>query len=68
MPILGVGGKWDPATPYDWSVSAAEEIPGAALLTHEGDGHGGSMHSACVREQAAMLLADPAAGPVPACE
>ncbi len=67
MPVLVVGGKWDPATPYEWSVSAAEDIPGASLLTYNGDGHGASVHSACVREQAALFLVDPGAGILAEC-
>jgi pimeloyl-ACP methyl ester carboxylesterase len=39
QPILVVGTTFDPATPYAWSVSLAEQIPTARLLTFRGDGH-----------------------------
>ena len=38
-PILVVGTTGDPATPYDWSVSLADQLDSGQLLTWEGDGH-----------------------------
>ena len=38
-PILVVGSTRDPATPYEWAQSLTKQLPGAALLTREGDGH-----------------------------
>jgi pimeloyl-ACP methyl ester carboxylesterase len=38
-PILVVGGTRDPATPYAWAEALAKELPGAGLLTRDGDGH-----------------------------
>ncbi|MDP1878430.1 MAG: alpha/beta hydrolase [Actinomycetota bacterium] len=38
-PILVVSTRNDPATPYQWGVQMAEELPGAALLTWEGYQH-----------------------------
>lgn len=38
-PILLVSTTGDPATPHETAVSLVEKIPGARLLTHEGDGH-----------------------------
>ncbi|WP_170319657.1 alpha/beta hydrolase [Polyangium spumosum] len=38
-PILVVGGTGDPATPYAWSVSLAEQLSSGVLLTREGPGH-----------------------------
>ncbi|WP_243856712.1 MULTISPECIES: alpha/beta hydrolase [Actinomyces] len=38
-PILVVGTTGDPATPYQWSVSLAEQLDSATLLTWEGNGH-----------------------------
>lgn len=37
-PMLVVGTTNDPATPYQWAVSLAEDL-GATLLTYEGEGH-----------------------------
>ncbi|MFO0591306.1 MAG: alpha/beta hydrolase [Polyangiaceae bacterium] len=48
-PILVVGATRDPATPYDWAQSLAKQLPGAALLTRDGDGHTSFMHgSECI--------------------
>ncbi|EYR62509.1 proteinase [Actinotalea ferrariae CF5-4] len=38
-PILVVGTTGDPATPYEWSVSLAEQLASGSLLTWEGEGH-----------------------------
>ncbi len=38
-PILVVGTTGDPATPYEWSVSLAEQLDQGHLLTWEGQGH-----------------------------
>ncbi|MEZ5181129.1 MAG: alpha/beta hydrolase [Acidimicrobiales bacterium] len=38
-PILVISTTNDPATPYENGVHVAEQIPGAVLLTNEGEGH-----------------------------
>ncbi len=38
-PILVVGTTGDPATPYEWAVSLADQLESARLLTWEGEGH-----------------------------
>ena len=38
-PILVVGTTGDPATPYEWAVSLAEQLSSGVLLTHEGFVH-----------------------------
>ena len=38
-PILVVGTTGDPATPYAWSKSLAEQLDSGRLLTWEGNGH-----------------------------
>lgn len=38
-PILVVGTRHDPATPYAWAASLHRQLPTSALLTYEGDGH-----------------------------
>jgi pimeloyl-ACP methyl ester carboxylesterase len=49
QPILVVGGKGDPATPYAWAQGLARELSSARLLTYEGDGHTSyARGSACV--------------------
>jgi pimeloyl-ACP methyl ester carboxylesterase len=41
--ILLVNATHDPSTPYRWAHSVREQIPGAVLLTREGDGHTSSL-------------------------
>ncbi len=38
-PIVVVGTTRDPATPYKWARSLAEQLSSGRLLTYEGDGH-----------------------------
>jgi pimeloyl-ACP methyl ester carboxylesterase len=38
-PILVVGNRYDPATPYAWSVALAKQLKRGRLLTWNGDGH-----------------------------
>ena len=38
-PILVVGSTGDPATPYQWARSLAEQLDSGRLLTREGNGH-----------------------------
>jgi pimeloyl-ACP methyl ester carboxylesterase len=38
-PILVVGTTRDPATPYAWAQSLAEQLDSGTLLTYDGDGH-----------------------------
>lgn len=37
--LLVIGTTGDPATPYPWSVSLAEQLESATLVTWEGEGH-----------------------------
>lgn len=48
-PIVVVGTTGDPATPYEWSQSLAQQLPGV-LVTYEGEGHTayGYGRSSCV--------------------
>ena len=47
-PILMLNSRYDPATPYPWAVTAAQQS-GAVLLTYDGWGHDAySKHSPCV--------------------
>ena len=38
-PIMVVGTTGDPATPYEWSVSLADQLENGFLVTFEGEGH-----------------------------
>ena len=38
-PMLIVGTRFDPATPYAWAVALSQQLPTSTLLTYEGDGH-----------------------------
>ncbi len=56
-PILVVGTTRDPATPYEWSVSLAEQLDSGVLLSRDGDGHTGYMAgNACVDETVESYL------------
>ncbi|MEU1338607.1 alpha/beta hydrolase [Streptomyces sp. NPDC005827] len=48
-PILLVGTRGDPATPYSWAVETAKRLgPSAVVLDNRGDGHTGYTSSRCV--------------------
>ncbi|MDO9484593.1 MAG: alpha/beta hydrolase [Actinomycetota bacterium] len=38
-PILVIGTRFDPATPYEWSQALNSQLPTSVLLTYEGNGH-----------------------------
>jgi len=40
-PILVVGTTRDPATPYEWAESLADQLDSGVLLSRDGDGHTG---------------------------
>ncbi|MEV4468068.1 alpha/beta hydrolase [Nonomuraea salmonea] len=49
-PILVVGGKGDPATPYQWAPKLTAQLKTATLVTYEGEGHGAYLSgSKCVQ-------------------
>ncbi|WP_433515016.1 alpha/beta hydrolase [Nonomuraea sp. CA-143628] len=48
-PILVIGGKGDPATPYAWAPKLAGLLKTGVLVTYEGEGHGAYLSgSSCV--------------------
>ena len=49
-PILVVGTTGDPATPYRWAESLADQLESGVLLTYEGEGHTAYGESNCVDE------------------
>lgn len=58
-PIVVVGGKNDPATPFRWAEEMTDAMgPNARLLTFNGEGHGQLLASVCVTDVEAALLAD----------
>lgn len=63
-PIVVVGTTGDPATPYAWSQSLAEQLASASLVTFEGHGHTAYGRSnECVANAVESYLID---GKVPA--
>jgi pimeloyl-ACP methyl ester carboxylesterase len=67
-PILVVGTRRDPATPYEWAESLANQLDAGVLLTYEGDGHTAyARGDSCVDEKVEHYLITgdpPAAGTV----
>lgn len=49
-PILVVGTTGDPATPYGWAVSLAEQLESGVLVTYRGEGHTAYGESACIND------------------
>ncbi|MBL3700021.1 alpha/beta hydrolase [Leucobacter luti] len=49
-PILVVGTTGDPATPYPWAVSLAEQLESGVLVTYVGEGHTATTTSDCVAD------------------
>ncbi|TMR95117.1 alpha/beta hydrolase [Nonomuraea basaltis] len=50
-PIVVVGGRGDPATPYEWAPKLTAQLKTATLVTYEGEGHGAYLSgSKCVQE------------------
>lgn len=63
-PIVVVGTTRDPATPYEWAVSLADQLENGHLITRDGDGHTGyDMANSCVDKAVDAYLLD---GKVPA--
>lgn len=57
-PILVVGTTGDAATPYEDAVRVAEGIPGAVLLTLDGEGHTAFGKSGCIDDAIGAYLVD----------
>jgi pimeloyl-ACP methyl ester carboxylesterase len=57
-PILVIGTTGDPATPYEWAVSLADQLESGTLLTYEGEGHTAYSASAssCVADAVETFL------------
>ncbi len=58
-PIVVVGTTNDPATPYAWSVSLADQLASGVLITREGEGHTGyNKGNTCVDRAVEAYLVD----------
>ncbi|MDL5485922.1 alpha/beta hydrolase [Microbacterium wangruii] len=58
-PIVVVGTTNDPATPYEWSVSLADQLASGVLVTRVGEGHTGyNKGDACVDDAVEQYLID----------
>jgi predicted alpha/beta hydrolase family esterase len=58
-PIVVVGTTNDPATPYEWSVSLAQQLSSGVLITRQGEGHTGyNKGNACVDKAVESYLVD----------
>ncbi|MFG1783856.1 alpha/beta hydrolase [Rhodococcus oryzae] len=49
-PILVIGGRHDPSTPYQWAVDFAKTLKTGVLLTSEGQGHTQYFSNSCVAD------------------
>lgn len=59
VPVLVVSTTGDPATPYENGVRVADQIPGAVLLTNEGEGHTiVALGKPCIDDIATAYLVD----------
>ncbi|MFJ7204685.1 alpha/beta hydrolase [Streptomyces sp. NPDC098789] len=57
-PVLLVGTRGDPATPYRWTEETAARLGSAVVLDYKGDGHAAYIHSGCVRERVDAFLVE----------
>ncbi|MFI7134466.1 alpha/beta hydrolase [Nonomuraea sp. NPDC050153] len=63
-PIVVVGGKGDPATPYKWATRFTDQLKTGVLITYEGEGHGSyATGNGCIMDAVDAYLLD---GKVPA--
>ncbi|MFC5824873.1 alpha/beta hydrolase [Nonomuraea insulae] len=58
-PIVVVGGKGDPATPYEWATKLTDQLKTGVLVTYEGEGHGAYLTgNACVMRTVEAYVLD----------
>ncbi|MFE9478234.1 alpha/beta hydrolase [Streptomyces spororaveus] len=57
-PMLLVGTRGDPATPYEWTEETAERLGSAVIVDYKGEGHTGYGSSRCVGEYVNGFLLD----------
>ncbi|MFD0413459.1 alpha/beta hydrolase [Streptomyces sp. NPDC127108] len=59
VPVMVVGTRYDPATPYEFTRPFADHFPDARVATLEGWGHGGTLlQSTCMNQLAARYLVE----------
>jgi hypothetical protein len=58
-PIVVIGTTRDPATPYEWAKSLAEQLDSGVLVSRDGDGHTGyNKCNECVDDAVHAYLLD----------
>ena len=58
-PIVVIGGKGDPATPYQWAGKLMNQLKTGVLVTYEGEGHGAYLTgNGCVMKTVNAYLLD----------
>jgi len=63
-PILVIGTTGDPATPYEWAVSLADQLESGVLVSYDGEGHTAyNKSNSCVSDTVESFFID---GTVPA--
>ncbi|MET9604979.1 alpha/beta hydrolase [Streptomyces sp. NPDC006512] len=55
-PMLLIGVRNDPATPYPWTEETARRLGSAVVVDYEGHGHTGYTHSKCVKQHVDRFL------------
>ncbi|GAA4201860.1 alpha/beta fold hydrolase [Microbispora amethystogenes] len=65
VPILALGGRYDPTTPPEAAREAVSAVPGARFVEFAGVGHAVFLSSECGRRTIAAFLADPASATRP---
>jgi hypothetical protein len=57
-PVLVVGNRFDPTTPFEGAQTVDDLLPNSSLLTMDGWGHTSIMLSPCVDEAVSLYLLD----------
>ncbi|MGW7435315.1 alpha/beta hydrolase [Streptomyces sp. NPDC054849] len=55
-PMLLIGVRNDPATPYRWTEETAARLDSPVIIDYQGQGHTGYRHSACVKQHVDRFL------------
>ncbi|MBP2326338.1 pimeloyl-ACP methyl ester carboxylesterase [Kibdelosporangium banguiense] len=57
-PVLILSSRHDPATPLEWAADVHRMIPGSALVTYEGSGHGVFLRNDCTKAATSRYFLD----------
>ncbi|CAM3604565.1 alpha/beta hydrolase [Occultella aeris] len=57
-PILVIGTTRDPATPYEWAESMADQLSSGVFLSHDGDGHTAYGAGSCIDDAVDAFLVE----------